>query len=1114
MTGLRGVFRVLGGAALALALSVTANQVLSEGNLSWTWMYVSYAVAVASLLYAEFGTAPPATDAAPRGRRRVYLRQLRANVRDMETVGIATQSEFVFRMRQVYVDVSVVPQPLHSASREPYVGSVTGGERRTLASVLQDAERDGASRVLAVIGGPGSGKTTLARNTALELCGHRWRPWKRRLPVLLYLRDHAAALLAEEPEELAAVAVSAGWLNGKVSPRWLERRLDRGRCVVLLDGLDEVADPAERARVVAWATRQIQRHPHNTYVVTSRPHGYESHPLPGGEVLQVRRFTWPQIERFLRQWSYATESRARAGNGREVRLAAERSAGDLLSRLRRQAALYDLAANPLLLTMTANVHRYRGQLPGSRAELYAEMCDVLLHRRSEARGLRDATGLTGPHKQHVAQHLALAMMKAKVRDWPVRDAARAIRRALRQVPGEVAPDVFLEEARKSGLLVEREQGVYGFAHLTLQEYLASAQLGTPRADSRVLTDSVEDPWWRETILLWSAANDATPVIGACLDRGTVAALALAFDCAVQARTVDPDVRDRLEALLAPPASDQPTDPARQRLLAGVLATRALHESIQLDDTTELCGRPVPRALYDLFVHEEAAAGRHHLLPSETTRAGEGDAAATGMHAGDAERFVDWLNTISGDAFYRLPTPRELGDPAAALVADLDRHTIWALDGHRTVLHQAPGAPWPYTPDPDEIRAVPVSDRRRLGIYLEVLAVSTERRERIEDWAVVLSTALDRVPEVRGSAALAPLELSLTLAVALALALTSDLVHASARALTVGRPHDSLDGLLRHNLELARHLRLGRLLHHAHALGITEGLDLEAMGRDHPSADDRDIIITLARRPEPTRALDIATTRALDRARDLDPSVPMDRVGALDYAGGSNRGSLFHYATGPDLDAALSLARLLDPGRGDVLATSTEPAIAHELGRRIAPPQIPDPLLALALVSPAETLAVSLQAFRTLFAAGKRPVLTQPDVLTGLDSLLTEGATESYAGQQTPDDPAGAVCDVRDLLRSAHQGDPGRWLGEALALVTGAANVLTQTRARTSACDAQSLASARTALLAAIAALRKSGFRNPVAIRTLHLAWRSLATLDRPASARAGHQILIVARTRS
>lgn len=52
----------------------------------------------------------------------------------METVGIAPQSEFAFRMRQVYMDVSVVPQPPHTVSREPYLGAVTGGERRSSAS--------------------------------------------------------------------------------------------------------------------------------------------------------------------------------------------------------------------------------------------------------------------------------------------------------------------------------------------------------------------------------------------------------------------------------------------------------------------------------------------------------------------------------------------------------------------------------------------------------------------------------------------------------------------------------------------------------------------------------------------------------------------------------------------------------------------------------------------------------------------------------------------------------------------------------------------------------------------------------------------------------------------
>jgi predicted NACHT family NTPase len=46
-----------------------------------------------------------------------------------------------------------------------------------------------------------------------------------------------------------------------------------------------------------------------------------------------------------------------------------------------------MALNPLLLTMIATVHCYRGALPGRRVELYDEICDVLLGKRSEYKGI-------------------------------------------------------------------------------------------------------------------------------------------------------------------------------------------------------------------------------------------------------------------------------------------------------------------------------------------------------------------------------------------------------------------------------------------------------------------------------------------------------------------------------------------------------------------------------------------------------------------------------------------------------------------------------------------------------------------------------------------------------
>src|SRR5918992_572380 len=200
-------------------------------------------------------------------QRKHYLKQLRASVRDVEMVGVATQGEYVLQLRRVYGALRLPPQPLHDAAHEPFLGTLptAPGERRTLERFLGDGEH----RVFAVIGGPGSGKTTLVRRTALDLCrGRRRRP---SLPVLIYLLNHRTTILGEgskSAEELAEVAVTASWLAGKIPAEWLRRRLDRGGCLVMLDGLDEVADEAERRTVVAWAKRQIDRYPGNDYVIT------------------------------------------------------------------------------------------------------------------------------------------------------------------------------------------------------------------------------------------------------------------------------------------------------------------------------------------------------------------------------------------------------------------------------------------------------------------------------------------------------------------------------------------------------------------------------------------------------------------------------------------------------------------------------------------------------------------------------------------------------------------------------------------------------------------------------------------------------------------------------
>ncbi len=692
-------------AAAAVVAGVAVNQILDNGELSFTWAYLAFGFTLLGALVATYATQPlsPSGERMPWLPLRAYRRQLRASVARMETLGVLTRGAYVLRMRQIYVDLALRPRALHDTAGDTgVVPSAPYGESEVpRRAALNDFLP--LNQVFAVIGSPGCGKTTLIRHQALMMCEKRWRLWPRReLPVLLYLRDHWADLVGERPGELAEVAVKAGWLNKKIPAWWLARQLDRRTCVVLLDGLDEVADEEQRKRVVAWVETQIRRYPGCTFVITSRPLGYLSNPLPDAEVLQVQRFTRDQISRFLHGWYYAIEHRARFdpevdGDLPETpsdieRIAAEK-AEDLLGRLRGEPALHELAVNPLLLTMIANVHLYRGALPGKRADLYAEMCDVLLHHRLAARNLADLTGLTGKQKGIVLRQLAIHMMLWAARDISAPDARMVIEKPLAAVSGDdrLTAQVFLAEIVKSGLLVEREHGQYAFAHLTLQEYLAAAYIREHPEHFSILVSNVDNPWWRETTLLWVADGDATEIVEACLAAETPRTLSLAFDCARDnPRQLRPDVRARLNDLLNT-SQFAAQSPEKRRMIASVAAARALREVAWLEDGTAVCARPVSRDLWNLFVIEERARGRHLMAQPDGA-----DLPAVGVWADDATRFVDWLNGLSdGGPEYRLPTPDEAARISPEMVTDLGDQTMWCQDGEHMRLHQPAGASWPY-----------------------------------------------------------------------------------------------------------------------------------------------------------------------------------------------------------------------------------------------------------------------------------------------------------------------------------------------------------------------------------------------------------------------------------
>ncbi len=608
--------------------------------------------------------------APDRHHRNQYLDFLSYQHRNFDVKGLTTRGTFTLELAQVFVDLSLGPQMRHRASTDPIRPMSREGAKERLDLWKYLTGRETKEKNMALLGPPGSGKTTLLKHVTLVLASRKAQPEAvkqlNKLPIMLFLRDHAEAIKNDPHYSLeSAVKSRLAYWDIELPPNWLTTHLQKGRCLVMLDGLDEVADPVVRKQTAAWVDRQMALYKGNRFLITSRPFGYRNNPLQNVTVLEVRPFTIEQVQKFVHNWYLANEIMSAQRDDPGVRMDAHKGAEDLLWRLRQTHVLLEMAVNPLLLTMIATVHRYRSSLPGRRVELYSEIAEVFLGKRQQARGI--TYELTPAQKQRVLEEMAYYMMRQRKREIPEAEAVQAIKKSVRRVMGAEEADQpqaiesFLKMIENSsGLLVEREAGLYGFAHLTFQEYLAAVHVRDKKLE-RDLVQQVEDGWWHETIRLYAAQADATNIVKACLTRKkpSVVALTLAMECLDEAREVRPELRTIFEKLA------QSVDHERadvRHLAAEVLLALRLRRMVRVDETKYIDSSFVTHAEYQIFLDEESAFA-NYFLPDHWTGGqfpdGQGRAPIVGMRPSDALAFCDWLTRReTGGWRYRLPTAAE------------------------------------------------------------------------------------------------------------------------------------------------------------------------------------------------------------------------------------------------------------------------------------------------------------------------------------------------------------------------------------------------------------------------------------------------------------------------
>lgn len=425
-----------------------------------------------------------------------------------------------------------------------------------------------ATQRLVLRGAAGSGKSTILRYLAIT-CARALRKdrrdgdtpglarkrlgWLGRVPfpILVQLEDVVQTTgwikkrsLSRAIAEVMKRDRQLGNSVGEIV-QFLDRKLDRGHCLVLLDDFDALVDEQTRwdmARAIgSWGGEKPSRT--NWIVVTCRPDGYKGE-LSEFDFLvgDVEPFEEAEAEKFVRRRYEAV--RGLSADSDPVR--------DLQDKL-RAPGMQSLADNPLLLDLLFLLHLYDKELPSQKYLVYQEC----------ARALAEQRETDWREQREVLQTLALRMQEQLIQEGraPLRwSEAREIVAGISGASEEKA-DSDLVLCVESGVLRfgppwDRERTVV-FSHAALRHFFVAQGVAADRNGwLGLLLEHASHPEWRDVALLYASMGEQPSAIVASLVRKPAATsddILLAAQCAKTAadrQRLMPAVQAQIELIFS------------------------------------------------------------------------------------------------------------------------------------------------------------------------------------------------------------------------------------------------------------------------------------------------------------------------------------------------------------------------------------------------------------------------------------------------------------------------------------------------------------------------------------------------------------------------------------